>query len=86
MSTIGKSSNILWHECSFNKADREELLNQKGCVIWITGLSGSGLFIRSFLCFICLLIHSYTIFVSGCCVVGALHNNIQIMELPLVIV
>ncbi|GFP78898.1 adenylyl-sulfate kinase chloroplastic [Phtheirospermum japonicum] len=24
------------------KTDRQELLNQKGCVIWITGLSGSG--------------------------------------------
>ncbi|KAL8151792.1 hypothetical protein V2J09_021600 [Rumex salicifolius] len=42
ISTIGKSSNILWHECSVNKSDREELLKQKGCVIWITGLSGSG--------------------------------------------
>ncbi|KAK4477443.1 hypothetical protein RD792_016666, partial [Penstemon davidsonii] len=42
MSTIGNSSNILWHKCSVEKSDREELLNQKGCVIWITGLSGSG--------------------------------------------
>ncbi|XP_021714464.1 adenylyl-sulfate kinase 3-like isoform X2 [Chenopodium quinoa] len=42
MSTIEKSTNILWHECSVNKHDREQLLQQKGCVIWITGLSGSG--------------------------------------------
>ncbi|XP_021751404.1 adenylyl-sulfate kinase 3-like isoform X1 [Chenopodium quinoa] len=42
MSTIEKSTNILWHECSVNKHDRERLLQQKGCVIWITGLSGSG--------------------------------------------
>nr|XP_043631653.1 adenylyl-sulfate kinase 3-like [Erigeron canadensis] len=34
--------NILWHKCSVDKMDRQELLNQKGCVIWITGLSGSG--------------------------------------------
>lgn len=42
MSTIEKSSNIVWHECSISQHDREKLLQQKGCVIWITGLSGSG--------------------------------------------
>ncbi|KAK6152784.1 hypothetical protein DH2020_012423 [Rehmannia glutinosa] len=42
MSTVGNSSNIVWHKCSVEKSDRQELLNQKGCVIWITGLSGSG--------------------------------------------
>ncbi|CAA0814357.1 Adenylyl-sulfate kinase 1- chloroplastic [Striga hermonthica] len=41
-STVGNSSNILWHKCSVEKGDRQALLNQKGCVIWITGLSGSG--------------------------------------------
>ncbi|KAM7265058.1 hypothetical protein ACFE04_002741 [Oxalis oulophora] len=42
VSTIGKSTNILWHKCSVQKPDRQHLLQQKGCVIWITGLSGSG--------------------------------------------
>ncbi|XP_073293840.1 adenylyl-sulfate kinase 3-like isoform X2 [Primulina huaijiensis] len=42
MSTMGNSSNIVWHNCSVSKIDRQHLLNQKGCVIWITGLSGSG--------------------------------------------
>ncbi|KAK4410076.1 Adenylyl-sulfate kinase, chloroplastic [Sesamum angolense] len=42
VSTVGNSSNIVWHKCSIEKSDRQELLNQKGCVIWITGLSGSG--------------------------------------------
>ncbi|EPS62027.1 adenylyl-sulfate kinase, chloroplastic, partial [Genlisea aurea] len=42
VSTVGKSSNIAWHQCSVGKRDREKLLNQKGCVVWITGLSGSG--------------------------------------------
>ncbi|KAH7520298.1 hypothetical protein FEM48_Zijuj08G0129300 [Ziziphus jujuba var. spinosa] len=42
MSTIGKSTNIVWHKCTVDKLDRQELLQQKGCVIWITGLSGSG--------------------------------------------
>ncbi|KAL0381514.1 UNVERIFIED_CONTAM: Adenylyl-sulfate kinase, chloroplastic [Sesamum angustifolium] len=41
VSTVGNSSNIVWHKCSIEKSDRQELLNQKGCVIWITGLSGS---------------------------------------------
>ncbi|KAF9600687.1 hypothetical protein IFM89_011358 [Coptis chinensis] len=42
VSSVGKSTNIVWHECSIGKQDREKLLQQKGCVIWITGLSGSG--------------------------------------------
>ncbi|KAJ9540879.1 hypothetical protein OSB04_027385 [Centaurea solstitialis] len=37
-----RSTNIVWHKCSVEKIDRQELLQQKGCVIWITGLSGSG--------------------------------------------
>ncbi|XP_059448781.1 adenylyl-sulfate kinase 3 [Corylus avellana] len=42
LSTIGSSTNIKWHECSVGKIDRQNLLKQKGCVIWITGLSSSG--------------------------------------------
>ncbi|KAG6793089.1 hypothetical protein POTOM_002278 [Populus tomentosa] len=42
LSTIGNSTNIKWHECPVEKTDRQKLLQQKGCVIWITGLSGSG--------------------------------------------
>ncbi|XP_057979642.1 adenylyl-sulfate kinase 3 [Malania oleifera] len=41
-STMGKSTNIVWHKCSVEKLDRQNLLQQRGCVIWITGLSGSG--------------------------------------------
>ncbi|KAM0055301.1 putative adenylyl-sulfate kinase [Helianthus debilis subsp. tardiflorus] len=37
-----RSENIVWHKCSVEKSDRQELLKQKGCVVWITGLSGSG--------------------------------------------
>ena len=37
-----KATNITWHEANIVQADREKLLNQKGCVIWFTGLSGSG--------------------------------------------
>lgn len=49
MSTIGNSTNITWHKSSVEKLDRQELLQQKGCVIWITGLSGSGLLIDQLL-------------------------------------
>lgn len=42
MSNIGKSTNILWHDCPIGQPERQKLLGQKGCVIWITGLSGSG--------------------------------------------
>lgn len=42
LSTVGKSTNIKWQDCSVGKIDRQRLLKQKGCVIWITGLSGSG--------------------------------------------
>ncbi|XP_022963440.1 adenylyl-sulfate kinase 3-like isoform X2 [Cucurbita moschata] len=41
-STGGKSTNIVWHDCPVRKPQREKLIQQKGCVIWITGLSGSG--------------------------------------------
>ena len=37
-----KATNITWHEANIVQTDREKLLNQKGCVIWFTGLSGSG--------------------------------------------
>ena len=37
-----KATNVTWHEHKVEKKDRENLLNQKGCVLWFTGLSGSG--------------------------------------------
>lgn len=37
-----KSTNITWHEGSVTRAQREELLEQRGVTIWLTGLSGSG--------------------------------------------
>ncbi|KAI5066169.1 hypothetical protein GOP47_0018793 [Adiantum capillus-veneris] len=42
VTTVGKSTNIVWQECMVKKEERQKLLGQKGCVIWITGLSGSG--------------------------------------------
>ncbi|KAL5549366.1 hypothetical protein UlMin_004597 [Ulmus minor] len=42
LSSTGNSTNIKWHECSIGKVERPNLLKQRGCVIWITGLSASG--------------------------------------------
>jgi adenylylsulfate kinase len=35
-------NNITWHDARLEKARREKLLKQRGMVIWLTGLSGSG--------------------------------------------
>ena len=34
--------NIVWHPNKVNRKDREKIKNQKGVVLWFTGLSGSG--------------------------------------------
>lgn len=34
--------NIVWHDHHISKADRAEQKKQKPCLIWFTGLSGSG--------------------------------------------
>lgn len=37
-----KATNITWHEGAVSRREREELLNQKGVTVWMTGLSASG--------------------------------------------
>jgi adenylylsulfate kinase len=37
-----KATNIVWHEHAVKREDREKLLNQKGAVLWFTGLSACG--------------------------------------------
>lgn len=39
---MGKPSNIVWHEGQVAAEDRARVLGQRGCVLWFTGLSGSG--------------------------------------------
>ena len=39
---LGESTNIKWHEGAVDRETRERALGQKGCVLWFTGLSGSG--------------------------------------------
>lgn len=36
------TKNIVWHEASVTRDQRERLLGQKGLLLWFTGLSGSG--------------------------------------------
>lgn len=36
------SNNITWHEHNISRGEREKLNGHRGCVIWFTGLSGSG--------------------------------------------
>ena len=39
---MSSGRNIVWHHTSVSKEEREALLQQKGVVLWFTGLSGSG--------------------------------------------
>ena len=42
MSIAVKATNVTWHEGAVARAEREELLGQKGVTVWMTGLSASG--------------------------------------------
>lgn len=37
-----EAQNITWHEGHVDRTVREKLLRQKGCTIWLTGLSAAG--------------------------------------------
>ncbi|UCN00583.1 adenylyl-sulfate kinase [Sulfurimonas sp. SWIR-19] len=36
------NKNIIWHEHHVSKEERSSIKNQKPCILWFTGLSGSG--------------------------------------------
>jgi adenylylsulfate kinase len=36
------NKNIVWHEHQVSKKERTQIKNQKPCILWFTGLSGSG--------------------------------------------
>jgi adenylylsulfate kinase len=42
MNKKNLSTNIVWHDTKITKEQRSSLTNQKPCVLWFTGLSGSG--------------------------------------------
>ena len=39
---MSDATNVTWHEHQVSRNDREALNGHRGCVIWFTGLSGSG--------------------------------------------
>lgn len=39
---LQKSSNIVWSKSNVERSERERLLGQKGMILWMSGLSGSG--------------------------------------------
>ena len=41
-SINSKDTCIVWHEHKIKRSDREKLKGHKGCVLWLTGLSGCG--------------------------------------------
>src|ERR1700757_1419094 len=39
---LRRATNISWHETDVTKKERSQLMGQKPCCLWFTGLSGSG--------------------------------------------
>jgi adenylylsulfate kinase len=39
---VGDKANIVWHEQTVSREDRENRQGHRGCVVWFTGLSGCG--------------------------------------------
>jgi len=37
-----EKTNVVWHEHLVTRAEREKVCGHQGCVVWFTGLSGSG--------------------------------------------
>ena len=37
-----ESTNVVWHATNVSRDEREKLLGHRGCVVWLTGLSGCG--------------------------------------------
>ena len=33
---------VVWHEHAVSRTDRENMNGHRGCVVWVTGLSGAG--------------------------------------------
>src|SRR5271169_2797875 len=42
MTTSVKATNVTWHAGAVARSERQQLLNQKGVTVWMTGLSASG--------------------------------------------
>lgn len=42
LQTVGKATNVAWHNSSINRSDIEQKNQHKSAILWFTGLSGSG--------------------------------------------
>src|SRR5881392_2894065 len=42
MSAATVGTNLTWHAGDVTREDRHQLLNQKGAIVWMTGLSAAG--------------------------------------------
>jgi adenylylsulfate kinase len=42
MNEVITNQNTVWHEATVNRLDRERLNGHRSCILWFTGLSGSG--------------------------------------------
>src|SRR3954462_196764 len=42
MSSATVGTNLTWHAGDVTREDRHQLLNQKGAIVWMTGLSAAG--------------------------------------------
>lgn len=42
MTGEGQAPRVFWHPGTLTEEDRVQKLGQRGCVVWLTGLSGSG--------------------------------------------
>ncbi len=40
--TVQKATNIVWHDHTVSRQEREAYNGHEGCTVWLTGLSGSG--------------------------------------------
>lgn len=39
---MSEEKHIVWHDHTVKRADKERIKNHKSCILWFTGLSGSG--------------------------------------------
>lgn len=39
---MSKATNIVWHDAAVTAEERQQILGSKPCILWYTGLSGSG--------------------------------------------
>jgi len=40
--TEQRATNIVWHQGAVTRDDRQQVNGHRGCIVWLTGLSGSG--------------------------------------------